>query len=117
MTIAVLVYTIVYTASLGVNLEFDWDFDKNELNILNHEIDFADLKDVFEKTPFLETDQIDGDELRHKRILRFDDGFYLTIVFTYRDSGNVVRFISAFSSSQKDRKAYDGRFGGKQRKS
>ena len=45
-------------------MEFDWDLDKNELNILNHEIDFADLKDVFEKT----------------------------------------------------RKAYDGRFGGKQRK-
>lgn len=50
MTIAVLVYTIVYTAILGAKLEFDWDLDKNELNILNHEIDFADLKDVFEKT-------------------------------------------------------------------
>lgn len=91
-------------------MRFEWDDDKREAVIAKHGIDFYDVVPLFEISTALIVDQPVENELRVKRIILGPEQVFLAIVYTYRDSGNTIRLITAHRASAKDRKAYIKKF-------
>lgn len=76
-------------------MEFDWDKDKRDKNLEDHEIDFEDVKPLFSTTePYLdkEDDREDYGEERRIRLGHLQ-GVPLVVVYTMRDG--TCRLISA----------------------
>lgn len=86
-------------------MEFDWDEDKNEINIRLHGIDFADVPGVF-SAPMLTDldDRIDYGEDRWVSIGMLSS-LTVVVVWTERDH-DIVRLISARKDNKYERQRY-----------
>ncbi len=88
-------------------MEFEWDENKNQKNILKHKIDFADAIHVF-----IDKDRIEKlDARRHYNEDRWEtlgitEFGVLVIIYTERNEGNTVRIISARKANKRERKYY-----------
>lgn len=89
-------------------MEFEWDEGKNGLNKLNHKLDFADAVHIFLDKSRIEREDVRRDygEQRFQTLGMTDFGV-LVVVYTLRDSNNVVRLISARKVNKREKKAYD----------
>ena len=86
---------------------FEWDENKNELNIRNHGIDFEKATGIFSDPNLIEiydSAHSSIDEDRYICIGCCDDHLILMVVFTDRN-GN-IRLISARHATEKERKEY-----------
>jgi uncharacterized DUF497 family protein len=87
------------------NAEFEWDSQKNQLNIEKHRVDFYDAQEAF-----TDLNRIIAEDLDHsggeKRYFCFGkmSGRVLTVRFTWRN--NIIRIIGA-GYWRKGRKIYD----------
>jgi uncharacterized DUF497 family protein len=86
-------------------MEFEWDENRNLLNIKKHGIDFNHAKEIFndhkrKTSPDL---RIDYGEDRWITIGKVDDTI-LVVAFTFRNS--VYRIISSRYAKQKERDTY-----------
>lgn len=89
-------------------MQYEWDVNKNELNIEKHGIDFVTAKAVFDDTNRLEEDSTkpEYNEVRIKTIGRIDAFvFVLTVVYTNRDEKR--RIISARRANRAERQQYN----------
>ena len=73
-------------------MTFQWDINKNELNIHKHGIDFEDATDVFFDFHIIVATEPDHGEVRELAIGMSDDR-EVTVVHTWR--GDDIRIISA----------------------
>lgn len=87
-------------------MQFEWDADKNETNIRQHGIDFADIPAVF-NAPML-TDLDDRIEYGEERWISIGMVATLTIViiWTERDT-DTIRLISARKANRYERQRYE----------
>ncbi len=87
-------------------MEFEWDENKNKLNLKKHGVDFNQAKEVFNDKDKIEiTDnRKDYGEERTKIIGKAMD-LLLSVIYTMRDV--TVRLISARAASRKERKDYN----------
>jgi len=89
-------------------MQFEWDEDKNEVNIQKHGLDFADGEELFDgKYPFLvasDTDEDYGEE--RWRGIGMIYGRVVVAIFVERPL-DVIRFISLRKANREETKAYE----------
>ena len=85
---------------------FEWDEEKNKINIQKHGISFEHASLVFEDEYYIEDYAYghDEDEDRYDVIGMVDDVLY--VVVTYREN-DVVRLISARLATKAERRRYE----------
>ncbi len=87
-------------------MQFEWDEAKNLENIRKHQIDFADVPEMFESPMLIELDdRIDYVEDRWVGIGFLRNGVAV-VVWTERQ-GNVIRVISARKANRYERKRFE----------
>ncbi|MBE9195562.1 BrnT family toxin [Synechocystis sp. LEGE 06083] len=90
-----------------MNLQFEWDFQKAELNIRKHDVSFEDAKTVFyDPLAYIFNDEWHStDEQREIIIGHNSRGYLLVVSFTERN--RIIRIISARLATNKERKDYE----------
>jgi uncharacterized DUF497 family protein len=88
---------------------FDWDFGNDRKNADSHGVSQIEAEQVFFNQPLLVTlDARHSDsESRVRALGAANDGRLLTIVFTMRAGGDLIRVISARDMHKKERKEYE----------
>ncbi len=89
-------------------MTFEWDENKNQINIEKHGISFEEAEGVFYDEDALLRDDPDHSEDEDRFILL---GFslqahLLVVVHCYRDDDNVIRIISAREATKNESKQY-----------
>ena len=89
-------------------MEFEWDNHKNLINKQKHNIDFADAVHVFidKKRVFRKDTRKDYKEERYQTVGITQFGV-LMVVYTFRDSGGIIRLISARKANSREKKSYE----------
>jgi len=87
------------------HVQFEWDNNKNKLNMANHEIDFNDVMDVFldDHRIVRQDKRKDYGESRYKAIGKLGP-YVLSVIYTVRN--DVTRIISARRASKNETKDY-----------
>jgi len=94
-------------------MKFEWDVNKEQINIKKHKVTFEQASFVF-SDPFslsmYDPDHSD-DENRYILIGKSQNEVVLTVVHTFRDSNGIeiVRVISARKATKNENKAYQKR--------
>jgi len=89
-------------------MEFEWDHNKNQINIRKHDIDFIEAAKIFKDINFIVNEDIRHDdygETRYQIIGAVDPYGVLLVVYTERHE-NVIRIISARKADKKERRLY-----------
>lgn len=92
-----------------MELEFEWDDEKNEINKQKHHIDFETAAWVFYDNNHLEIydENHSIDEDRYIAIGMVGKlTIVLYVVYTPRENENVIRIISARKATKKEREEY-----------
>lgn len=89
-------------------MQFEWDEEKEKINITKHGIDFTTAARVFKDENRLEMyDESHSDtEDRYITIGIIDSAIYLVMV-VYTEREKVIRLISARKATKQERKMYD----------
>lgn len=89
-------------------LNFIWDDHKNKLNIVKHGISFDEAKTVFYDDTAILFDDPDhsADEDRFILIGMSESLHLCTVCHCYRESGTVIRIISARKATNKEADRY-----------
>jgi uncharacterized protein len=86
-------------------MQFEWDESKNLENISKHEIDFADVSEIFNGPMLIELDdRFDYDEDRWFGIGFLGNGIAV-VIWTER-YGDVIRIISARRANRYERQRF-----------
>ena len=87
---------------------FNWD-NGNQRKNEKHGVTMAEAEQVFFNTPLLLLDDVTHSqkEPRHHALVKTDDGRTLHVTFTLRQSGQLIRVISARDMHRKERVIYD----------
>lgn len=87
-------------------MQFEWDEAKNLKNIRKHEIDFADVLEMFDSPMLIELDtRFEYDEDRWFGIGFLGNGVAV-VVWTERQS-NTIRIISARRANRYERQRFE----------
>ena len=88
-------------------IKFEWDVNKNEINIKKHGICFEDAQSIFydDAILFENPDHSDGEE-RFLIIGRSRINKICIVSHCYRYKNNVIRIISAREATKNERKIY-----------
>lgn len=87
-------------------MQFEWDEAKNSENIRKHQIDFADVSEMFDNPMLIEEDdRFDYGEERWFGIGFLGNGVAV-VVWTERH-GDVIRIISARRANRYERKRFE----------
>ncbi|MBW4418892.1 MAG: BrnT family toxin [Myxacorys californica WJT36-NPBG1] len=87
-------------------MQFEWDEAKNLENVRKHEIDFADVPEMFEGSMLIELDnRFDYSEDQWIGIGFLGNGIAI-VVWTERQ-GDVIRVISARRANRHERKRFE----------
>ena len=93
---------------LGTIVGFNWD-DGNARKNEKHDVSTAETEQVFFNVPLLMLDDASHSqkEPRLHALGKTDEGRTLHITFTLRQSGQLIRVISARDMHRKERAIYD----------
>ncbi len=87
-------------------MDFEWDEQKNQLNIEKHNVSFNTAKRIFEGPVLTWTDtRKEYGEVREISLGKVANQVLLTVAHT--DRNECVRIISARVASQKERRLYE----------
>ena len=84
---------------------FEWDEEKNEANLRNHQIDFRDARWVIQGATLIRRSDRKG-EVRYM-VFGFAEGREVVVICTLR--GETCRLISARRARRNERKKYHSR--------
>ncbi len=86
-------------------MNFEWNEQKNKINILKHGIDFADIQEIFSSPILIKSDnRRDYNEQRWIGLGSLKD-IIVVFVFTKRDKN--LRVISIRKENKKERNIYN----------
>ena len=90
-------------------MRFEWNETKNVSNFKKHMVWFEEAQTIWADSSSIELfdDDHSDHEDRFVRIGHSSDSKLLLVVFCERDSGNVIRLISARKATKKERKDYE----------
>ena len=91
----------------GSEVRFEWDDNKEQINIAKHGIDFTTAARVFEDKNRLELyDEAHSDiEDRYITIGEIN-GVAIIVFVVYTERGDAIRLISARKATKQERRAY-----------
>ena len=92
-------------------MEFEWDDQKNQANIIKHGISFQEAKEIFDD-PNLLTYIDDRFDYQETRKLSIGQVFLpkqpiIVVLVVHTDRNQVTRIISARRASRKERRIYE----------
>lgn len=92
-------------------ISFDWDDNKNKINISKHHVSFEEASTVFYDENALVRDDPDHSEAEDRfLILGFSASANMLIVsHCYREDDNIIRIISARKATKNETKQYNDR--------
>jgi uncharacterized DUF497 family protein len=93
-----------------MNMRFEWDEDKNRRNLQRHDVGFETAVLVFDDPCALtQRDPFSEDEERWITLGAIEPAVVLFVVHTCteRDSGEIIRIISARTATPRERKRYE----------
>jgi len=91
-------------------IKFEWDLAKARSNLRKHGVSFEEAKSVFYDEFAIQFDDVDNSE-EEDRFLMLGLSNQLRILIVChceRESGDVIRIISARKATKKERKFYQG---------
>lgn len=86
-------------------MQFDWDDDKNEANVLKHGLDFEDAAEVFDGPVLRRRDTREGYGEERWVGLGLLGRFVVAVVFTLREP-DIIRIISMRKATQDERNKF-----------
>ncbi|WP_129633890.1 BrnT family toxin [Candidatus Oscillochloris fontis] len=87
-------------------MQFEWDDEKNEINIRKHGIDFADIPVMFQSPMLVDLD--DRTEYGEERWIGIGPFHMIIAVVIYTERGdNRIRIISARKATKYERQRYE----------
>ena len=91
-------------------LYFEWDIDKEQINIERHDVDFETAALIFLDDNVLQRfDDIHSDgEIRMQAIGATDESQVLILTAAYTERGENIRIINARKATKKERGLYYG---------
>lgn len=89
-------------------MKFEWDANKNEINIERHEIDFHDAHLIFEYPMLIKTDT--RKDYGEQRLVGLGLLFEVEIVIVFTKRGDNIRVISIRRANKNERKIYQEKF-------
>jgi len=91
-----------------VELVFEWDIKKAEVNFQKHKVDFEEAKTIF-YNPFSKIFEDEAHSILEKReiIIGHSNKGRLLIVIFIEKKENMIRLISARTATAKERKDYE----------
>lgn len=89
-------------------MEFEWDEEKRQVNLIKHNIDFEDARDVFDGRDMVKIPSLYPFEERNLTV-GVIAGRYITVIWTQRDMA--IRIISARSSRDSEKRAHRSIYG------
>lgn len=90
-------------------MEFEWDDNKNQINIEKHGIDFNDAKRVFEDLQ-RQSSEDNRKNYGENRFITIGKISSVVIVLVYTHKDNIIRIISARLANRKEREKYNTNF-------
>ena len=89
---------------------FDWDRDKNIININKHGISFKEAASVFSDENAIEIDDIEHSQHEDRFLIigRSRKLRLLVVCHCYRDDNSVIRIISARKAEKREEEIYGG---------
>lgn len=89
-------------------LRFEWDENKNQINKKKHGLSFETAREVFfgEAAILFDDPDHSANEERFLIIGMIRSSKICIVSHCYRDSGNVIRLISAREATKKERQVY-----------
>lgn len=89
-------------------IKFEWDENKNEINIKKHGLSFEEAKEVFEDEDAILFDDPDHSiyEERFLIIGIIKSEKICIVSHCYRDDDNIIRLISARKATKNEKKIY-----------
>uniref|UniRef100_UPI0040562387 BrnT family toxin n=1 Tax=Candidatus Electronema sp. TaxID=2698783 RepID=UPI0040562387 len=89
-------------------MKFEWDENKNAVNIRKHKIDFEDIPELFQQPMLIDYD--DRQNYGEERWIGIGllHNMAVAVVFTERGE-NTIRIISARKATKEERRRYDER--------
>ena len=93
-----------------MQMQFEWDEEKAEINLKKHKISFEEAKSVFGDPFAITIDDPDHskEEQRYLDIGKSANGKLLVVVYTER--GKKTRIISCRKATPSERRIYDKQF-------
>ena len=93
---------------MRTKLTFEWDENKNEINIAKHGISFETAKTVFYDENAILFDDPEHSEFEDRFILlgMTDRADVCVVCHCYRESDSVIRIISARKATKKEGERY-----------
>ena len=90
-------------------MRFEWDLEKNKKNKRKHSVDFSEAETVFEDDNAIEIfdEEHSYDEDRFIIIGISTKERELMVCYCYRDSGEIIRIISARKATKSEREFYE----------
>lgn len=91
-----------------MELQFEWDNNKNQINKKKHDVDFDEAKTVFYDANALVIDDPEHsqDEERFVILGMSNKPSLLVVCHCYRQSETVIRIISARKATKTEKKQY-----------
>jgi uncharacterized DUF497 family protein len=87
-------------------VQFEWDEDKNEINIRKHGIDFADIHVMFASPMLVDLDERAG--YGEERWIGIGPFYMIIAVVVYTERGDdTIRIISARKATKYERQRYE----------
>lgn len=88
---------------------FDWDEGNSRKNAEKHDVGQSEAEQIFFNEPLLvlKDSKHSQNEARYHALGETDDARLLHITFTLRDSGTLIRVISARDMHRKERMIYE----------
>jgi uncharacterized DUF497 family protein len=88
---------------------FDWDEGNRRKNEVKHSVSQIEAEEVFFNSPLLVNadDKHSREEMRYFALGVSNSNRKITIVFTLRANGSLIRVISARDQHRKERNLYD----------
>lgn len=88
-------------------MKFEWDANKNRLNIEKHGLSFDDAESVFEGPMIVSLDTRQEYSETRWLAMGYSHGRIIVLVYTERDQGETIRIISMRKAHKHERKRFE----------
>jgi uncharacterized DUF497 family protein len=88
-------------------MEFEWDDEKAEANLVKHGVSFDEAKTVFDDPLYVDFYDPDHSFNEHRYIIIGESRQRRLLIVSYTEQNDVVRLISAREVTRSERETYE----------
>lgn len=88
-------------------MQFEWDENKAERNLLKHGVSFEEAKTVFDDPLYIDFYDPDHSKDEERYLIVGESNQGRVLIVSYTERGNSIRLISAREVTRTEREAYE----------